>query len=358
MLKIQIQSQGQFKVAIEHEFAASITAVFGPSGSGKSTMLRAIAGMEPTKGLIQFAGVDWLNSDARINVKPHARAIGYVRQNAQLLPHLSVRGNLTYASRHTTREGHVISLDQAIEDFNLSDLLERQPTQLSGGETQRVVLARMLLANPRLLLLDEPLTGLDYERKAEIVPYLKRLCVNYSLPTLYVSHLVDEVTALCENALILNHGRVQASGLTSDVVVRHDLDKLVGASEISSILRARVVEHDRKYALTTLKVENHTWSIPGHDALDIGTEINLRVRARDVSLARTAPSQISIRNMLLGKVVEIHPIPNSHSVDCILLSGKNTRLRAQITRASLDDLALNIGDEVVGLVKSVTLSDS
>ena len=354
MLQVDIESLGEFRVSVDHEFPKSITAVFGPSGSGKSTMLRAIVGMEPTRGLICFDEVEWLNTELDIFVQPHRRPIGYVRQNAQLFPHLTVHDNLTYPIKHSIRRPGDIVFDEVVEDFELSTLLSRRTHQVSGGETQRIILARMLLSQPTLLLLDEPLTGLDIQRKAEILPYLESLQSKYHIPTLYVSHAVDEITALCPHTVVLADGEVRASGRTADVLERRDLAELLGGGDRSSIISAKVLTHDRRYHLTTLKVEDRTWSVPMHLPLEPGEFTTLRVRARDVSLAKIEPKAISVRNILPGKIVAIEDTDTGPSVNCVIQSGR-TRLQAQITHASLDQLSLRIGDTVFALVKSVTL---
>ena len=354
MLHIDIETLGEFRVSVDHEFPRSITAVFGPSGSGKSTMLRAIAGVEPTRGLICFDNAEWLNTELDVFVKPHRRPIGYVRQNAQLFPHLTVHDNLTYPIKHSIRRPGDIVFDEVVDDFELSGLLSRRTHQVSGGETQRIILARMLLSQPTLLLLDEPLTGLDIQRKAEILPYLESLQSKYHIPTLYVSHAVDEITALCPHTVVLADGEVRASGQTADVLERRDLAELLGGGDTSSIISAKVLTHDRRYSLTTLEVEDRTWSVPMHLPLEPGEFTTLRVRARDVSLAKVEPQAISIRNMLRGKIVAIEDNDAGPSVNCVIQSGR-TRLQAQITHASLDQLSLRDGDTVFALVKSVTL---
>ena len=354
MLEVQIKTLGDFQVLVNHSFPESITAVFGPSGSGKSTMLRAIAGLEPTSGLIRFNDEDWLNSDSGTNVKSHRRPIGYVRQNAELFPHLSVEGNLSYPVKHSIRRGGDIGFDEIVSDFELSGLLARMPNQVSGGETQRIVLARALLSQPSLLLLDEPLTGLDLQRKAEILPFLESMQSKYRIPTLYVSHAVDEITALCPHTIVLAEGTVRASGQTPEVLERRELDELLGNTEPSSIIRAKILAHDRDYHLTTLEVEGRVWSVPMHLPLPLGEMTTLRVRARDVAVAKVEPESISVRNILPGTIVAIEDDATGPSVDCVIEAGK-TRLRARITRASLHELPLRIEDSVFALVKSVTL---
>ena len=354
MLTVRIESLGGFRVAVDHEFPKSITAVFGPSGSGKSTMLRSIAGLVPTKGLISCDEDEWLNSELNIFTKPHQRPIGYVRQNAQLFPHLSVRDNLMYPIKHSIRRGGSIEFGEVVEDFDLTGLLSRQTDQVSGGESQRIILARMLLSQPKLLLLDEPLTGLDIQRKAEVLPFLESLQAKYNIPTLYVSHAVDEVTALCPHTIVLDDGKVRAAGETSNLLERRDLTELLGTGEPSSIIRAKVIGHDARYQLTTLEVEDRIWSVPIHLTLPAREMTTLRVRARDVSLAKVEPEAISVRNLLRGEVVAIEDNNAGSSVICVIQAGL-TRLQAQITRASLDELQINEGDEVYTLVKSVTL---
>ena len=354
MLKVQIETLGQFKVKVDLNVPATITAVFGPSGAGKSTMLRAVAGLEPCHGIIEFNGTEWLSTESHINLKSQQRPIGYVRQNARLFPHMSVRGNLRYPIKHSKRSGHKIEFDQVVADFELEPLLERRPNEISGGETQRVILARMLLSQPKLMLLDEPLTGLDLQRKAEILPFLESLHLHYDMPTLYVSHAVDEVTALCSHTIVLDEGRVRASGPTEDVLERRDLDELLGDVDASSLVHATALEHDAKYGLTQLKVEDSEWSVPMHIDLEKGEHTTLRIRARDVALARDKPDQISVRNILQGRIVEIEAQENGPAADCIVQNGE-TRLRARITRASLDELQFQVGDSVYALIKSVTL---
>ena len=354
MLQVQIETLGDFRVSVDHAFPKSISAVFGPSGSGKSTLLRAIAGLIPANGFISFDEDVWLDSAHDVFIKPHQRPVGYVRQSAQLFPHLAVHENLTYPIKYSTRRTGDTMFDEVVEDFDLSSLLKRRTNQVSGGEAQRIILARMLLSQPKLLLLDEPLTGLDIQRKAEILPFLESLHVKYHIPTLYVSHAVDEVTALCPHTIVLADGKVRASGETSNVLERRDLTELLGTAEPSSIIRATVVGHDDRYQLTTLEVENRVWSVPIHLTLAPGETTSLRIRARDVALAKVEPKAISVRNILQGKVESIDDSNAKSSVICIIQAG-NTRLQAQITRASLDELQICDGDDVFALVKSVTL---
>lgn len=354
MLVANLQTQGRFKVEVDFEIENAITAIFGPSGSGKSTLLRAIAGLEPAKGLLRFNDATWLDSEHKLRVDPTLRPIGYVRQNVQLWPHLSVRGNLEFPLKHAKRSGNDIEFDQVVQDFELAYLLERRPHEVSGGESQRIALARALLAQPQLLLLDEPLTGLDLVRKAEILPYLEALNSHYKLPTLYVSHAIDEVLALCSATIVLGNGRVRASGATAEIIERQDISRLLADEESISLVRATILEHQKDYDLTTMQVEDSVWSVPMHVALNPGEQTMLRIRARDVALAKRRPEEISVRNVLEGEIKNLLPAENGPSADCILQNGA-TRLRARITRASLDQLDLKVGDRVFALIKSVTL---
>ncbi|MDE0223722.1 MAG: molybdenum ABC transporter ATP-binding protein [Gammaproteobacteria bacterium] len=324
-----------------------ITAVFGPSGGGKTTLLRTIAGFEKASGRIALAGERWLDSPDRVDVPPHRRSVGCVFQDSRLFGHLHVDGNLRYAARRAHSGGATV--DEVAAALDLGSLLPRPVSELSGGERQRVALARTLLSNARLLLLDEPLSALDTERKADILSYLETL----SVPMLYVSHAVDEVALLAERTLVLADGRVRAFGATREILERLDIQSITGRFEAGTLVRARVVEHDPQYHLTTLDVGGQHIVMPMSSRLAAGDFARVRVRARDVALATTPPKELSIRNVLSGTLIDLVREEDSPFAEA-LVEVADQHVRARITRASADDLKLHVGQGVYALVKSAT----
>jgi molybdate transport system ATP-binding protein len=197
--------------------AAGVTAIVGPSGCGKTTLLRCIAGLTRLDGRLVVNGEAW--QDGRQFLPPHRRAVGFVFQEASLLPHLSVRGNLLFGFRRAG--GPVrISVDEVVSLLGVEPLLDRPPGRLSGGERQRVAIGRALLSQPELLLMDEPLSGLDADSKAEIVTYLSRLHRALAMPILYVSHDPAEVARLAERVLRMDQGRVLGEAADDDAELR------------------------------------------------------------------------------------------------------------------------------------------
>ena len=194
--------------ALDAAFAmplSGVTGLMGPSGSGKTTLLRCIAGLERMHGRLTVDGAVW--QDETVFLPPHRRPIGYVFQEASLLPHLSVRANLMYGRRRA-RDVHTIEMDEVVELLGLAALLPRATTKLSGGERQRVAIGRALLSQPRLLMRDEPLSGLDADSKAEILPYIERLTRQVALPVLYVSHDPIEIGRLTGRVTLMRAGRI------------------------------------------------------------------------------------------------------------------------------------------------------
>lgn len=185
--------------------ATGVTMLTGPSGSGKSTLVRALAGLIRLKGDVRIGGETWQDKD--IFLPPHRRAIGLVFQDAGLLSHLSVRGNLEFGRRRAPQP-HAIQLDDVVDLMGLSGLIDRSTVRLSGGERQRVAIARALLTQPRLLLMDEPLSSLDPESKAAILPYLQSLHQALDLPVLYVAHARDEIAAIGDRIAVMAAGRI------------------------------------------------------------------------------------------------------------------------------------------------------
>ncbi len=209
----------EFAVEIDEELHAHVTAIFGSSGAGKTTLLDAIAGLRrPARGVIRLGERTLNDCSARIFVPPYERRIGYVPQDLALFRHLSVRDNLLYGHREgPAREGG-LRLTHVVDMLDIGGLLKRRIGHLSGGEKQRVALGRAILCGPRLLLLDEPLASLDAALKQRILPYLRRVRDTLEIPIVYVSHDPGEVTALCDDALVLESGRVLRRGPPGQVL--------------------------------------------------------------------------------------------------------------------------------------------
>jgi len=233
-----------------------------------------------------------------------------------------------------------------VDAFDLSPLLKRPPAELSGGEKQRVALARTLLTNPRFLVLDEPLSALD-----------EQMASQFQVPALYVSHAVGEVAHIAHRILALSNGRVQANGPTNEILERLDLLDVTGRFEAGSVVEATVIEHVEHHRLTRLTIDGQTLTMPMEPGVAPGDQIRLRVRARDVALALKRPEAISIRNILAATIVDLFHGPGSPYVEA-LVEFQKQRLRARITLASVEDLSLAVGMRVFVLIKSVTFESS
>ncbi|MEI4233682.1 molybdenum ABC transporter ATP-binding protein [Roseovarius sp. D22-M7] len=344
-------SYPEFELAVTQAFPGTgISGLFGPSGCGKSTLLRVIAGFERSAtGRVSFGDEVWLNGRSR--VAPHLRGVGHVFQDARLFPHLSARGNLDYADKRAGRVPARYSFDDVVNVLDLAPLFARRAHQLSGGERQRVAIGRTLLARPRLLLMDEPLAALDTRRKGEILPYIARLPTAFGIPIIYVTHALEEVTQLCDRIVALSDGRVVAAGGVAETLERLDLADVQGRFEAGSVLTGHVAGQDTALHLTRVDLGVAALEVP-QIGLDTGAELRLRVRARDVSLARTRPDGLSIRNVLPAHVLRIAPEPETAFAEVLLdLGGQH--LRARITRAAVQDLGLVKGAPTFALIKSV-----
>ena len=344
---------GDFRLEMHQPIAiAGVTALFGASGSGKTSVLRTIAGLErQAQGSIRFDGRVWQSTDERLFVPPHKRAVGYVFQEPRLFSHLNVAGNLGYAARRS-RVSHQHQAE-VIDSLDLATLLSRRPASLSGGERQRVALGRALLTEPQLLLLDEPLAALDQRRKAEILPYLLAVTRRFNLPSLFVSHAIDEVAQLADRTVILDSGQIVAEGQTAEMLERLELQPLTGRFEAGVVLETRVVSQNREFCLTHLDLAGQNLTMPMLDHLQVGDLVRVRVRARDVALATIKPEGLSIRNVVTGHVAEIVSDPATAFAEILVDTG-GARLRARITRQAAADLDLTQGKAVYALVKSVS----
>jgi molybdate transport system ATP-binding protein len=353
-LDIDIQHQlGGFHLDARFATGGGLVALFGRSGAGKTSIINIIAGLiRPDRGSVGIDGVALVDTERGVFVPRHRRRIGYVFQEGRLFPHLTVRQNLLYGRWFAPRGERGDSLERVVDLLGMAGLLERRPGRLSGGEKQRVAIGRALLAEPRLLLMDEPLASLDEARKAEILPYIERLRDTSKVPIVYVSHSVAEVARLASTVVLLSQGKVAAAGPTGDIMQRLNLFPLTGRAEAGAIVEATVERHEEAFALTELRSRAGLWKLPRLDA-PVGARLRLRVRARDVMLAKSAPTDLSALNVLPGVVAGIgaHDGP----IVEIRLDCNGEALLARLTRYSVERLGLAPGARVFALIKSVAL---
>ncbi len=353
MISVDITvERGDFSIAAHFEGPSNgVTALFGRSGSGKTTLVNAIAGLiRPDHGRITVAEQVLFDSAAGIDLPVAARQLGYVFQEGRLFPHMSVRQNLLYG-RLGDRDAHP-TLAETVELLGLKAFLERRPGSLSGGERQRVAIGRALLANPRILLMDEPLASLDGPRRAEILPYLADLRDALAIPVIYVSHQMDEVIRLADTMVLLSEGKVMATGAVEEITSRLDLAPLTGRYEAGAVLPCRVAGQDVPFGLTRLEFSGGTLWV-GAVHLPKGTPVRVRIRARDVALALWPPRDVSMLNIINARITEIGQAQGPQ-VD-VRLSAGNDSLWARLTRRSVSELGLKPGMQVQAMIKSASI---
>ena len=349
-------TQGSFELDVQLQLpGAGVSVLFGPSGCGKTTLLRCLAGLQRApQGWLRVAGQVWQDP---ASFKPaHQRSVGMVFQEASLFPHLSVQGNLDFGVRRAApaqrRVALRVALEEAVDLLDLGALLPRRPDTLSGGERQRVAIARALAVSPSLLLMDEPLAALDARRKAEILPYLERLQSALTVPMVYVTHAVAEVTRLADHLVLMDGGRVQAQGPLHELSARLDV-ALTQEEDAGVVLSCTVVERDTPWALTRLAFDGGAlWTRDAGHAL--GQKVRVRVAARDVSVSLAALPDTSISNQLPGVVQTIVDDVQPSQAMALVRVGA-VAMMARLTRRSVQRLQLQPGSAVWLQVKSVAL---
>ena len=354
MINAEIEQRlGEFRLNAAFSAGIGLTALFGRSGSGKTSIVNAIAGINrPSRGRIEVNGEVLFDSTRGIDVPVERRRVGYVFQEGRLFPHLTVRQNLLYGQFFTRHSDRYAGFERIVALLGLEQLLARRPASLSGGEKQRVAIGRALLASPRLLLMDEPLAALDVYRKSEILQYIELLRDEIRIPIIYVSHSIEEVMRLADTVVLIAEGRAIASGGVDEVMGRMDLRPHTGRYEAGAVIEARVVAHDERYGLSTLRFPGGELQVTSLDAL-VGEPVRVRVRSRDVSIALSRPQDISIVNVLQGRVLEISR--DEGPIAEVSLDVGGTTLLARVTRQSVDRLGLRSGQDAYALIKAVSL---
>ena len=367
-MNVSNHTANQISVAIDHKLserggrtfnldvdldlpAKGITAVFGESGSGKTTLLRCIAGLETSsRGEIRVRGVVWQRETDFIPC--HQRRVGYVFQESSLFPHLNVKKNIAFGISRSPSQLDTEHYHEIIELMGLASLLQQYPDQLSGGERQRAAIARALIIEPDLLLMDEPLASLDMKRKQEILPYLESVHEKLDVPIIYVTHSIDEVARLADHLVVLQEGKVIADGALKEVLsnIEHPLHL---GEETGVVVEAEVQERDSEWNLIRATFEGgELWIRDGGD--EIGHKIRIRILARDVSLALSEHTDTSIINRLRVKVEKIQYVVGQ-SMLLVSLKAGSSNIIARLSRRSAHHLNINVGMEVWAQIKGVAI---
>ena len=334
-----------------HTPPTGITAVFGPSGCGKTTLLRVLAGLERGGAHtdIRFGTDCW--QDPHRWVPPERRGIGYVFQDARLFPHLRVIDNLRFAGRRRF-DADGPDLEQVSHWLQIDELAQRWPAELSGGEQQRVAIARALIRAPRLLLLDEPLTGLDLDSRQSVMGLLESLHRRVALPIIYVSHHLEEVMRLADRVVLMRDGRVQHVGGIEQLSTALDspLSRQPGAG---AVLAGVIAEQDHEFGLSAVDIGDNMRLLLGATPTPVGTPVRLRIPAHSVSLSRSRAADSSILNILPVRIEDWQEQNTTHAMLRLAL-GRHFLL-ALITRRSMAHLALQRGETLYAQIKGVAL---
>ena len=356
MLEIDIRQQrGDFLLEVQCQAATpGVVALFGRSGCGKTTLVNLLAGLLPAQqGRLCVDGEVWLDTAAGINLPAEQRRVGYVFQESRLFPHYSVRGNLLYgARRRPAAVGAEAQFAEVVDLLGLAPLLTRRPASLSGGEKQRVALGRALLAQPRLLLLDEPLSSLDTARREDVLPYLERLRDQLRIPMIFVSHQFDEVLRLATEVIVLDAGKRVAQGDISSISRTPAVRAIVGPQALGAVIDGWVSDEQAPDSeLTAIRVGKGTLRLQ-HRGAKAGDRVRVQLLARDLILATHEPRGLSVRNQLAGIVQSVSADADS---DLVEIDIGGATVVARITREASRDLQMQAGLAVWVLVKSVSI---
>ncbi len=348
-----VQARIQKRLAdfvLHAEFAVppGITILFGASGSGKTTTLDCIAGLSrPDSGRISVGGTVLFDSAAQINLSPAKRRVGYVFQDLALFPHLSVEHNVQYGLSHLSRSERQQRTARVLESFRIAHLKARKPGEISGGERQRVALARCLVTDPCILLLDEPLAALDAASKGRIIDDLRTW--NHNIPILYVTHSREEVFALGDRVLVLDQGEIIVSGTPHEVMRAPRSETVAQLVGFENVFDAVVISaHEERGTMTCRLASSSVELETPLVRADVGSILRIAVSAGDILLATAKPEGLSARNILAGRVNSLR----QRDVIVAAVVNCGVEVEVHLTLAARDSLHLQPGRDVWLIIKT------
>jgi len=339
-----------FTLDIDLSAPPGITMLFGASGSGKTTLLRSLAGLiRPDKGRIAIGERVLFDASTGIDVAVQDRHVGYVFQQAALFPHMSLRENIEYGLNHVSGEDRRQRVSTIAESFHIAQILDRRPAHVSGGERQRAALARALVTEPSLLLLDEPLSALDHAIQSRIIDDLRRANEARRIPMIYVTHSHREVYALGERVIAIDDGRAIARGTPHEVLDRPEQSVIANLAGFENVFDARVVERRERSGTMECRIEGSATELEVPlNAAQVGASIRIAIRAGDILVGIEEPRGLSARNVLRGRLVEL--AAQGPAMVAVVEAG--ARFIVHLTPTGAESLHLQRGDHVWLIVKT------
>jgi molybdate transport system ATP-binding protein len=347
-------TEREFCLDVEFAVASGFTILFGPSGAGKTTLLDCVAGLAvPDAGKVTAGERVFFDADNSFDLPITKRSVGYVLQDLALFPHLTVKRNVEYGLARLPRLDREKKAAFMMQEFRIEHLAQQRPGKISGGERQRVALARVLVTDPCVLLLDEPLAALDSATKSKILDDLRRWNQEHRIPILYVTHSREEVLALGERVLVIDQGRIVAQGTPHEVLSAPLQESVAQLAGFENIFDATVesVREDRGTMMCSLSSGDTSNSVLLETPViraQAGSRLRVGIRAGDILLAIAKPEGLSARNVITGRVasIERRDMIVAARVDC------GVEMNVLLTLAARDALQLETGREVWLVIKT------
>jgi molybdate transport system ATP-binding protein len=351
-LAVDIRTRLSASFALEANFTApaGITILFGRSGSGKTTLLNCIAGLVcPDAGRIALDERVLFDADAKIDFAPAMRSVGFLFQDLALFPHLTAQQNVEYGLAKIPARERRARAASMLDAMRVGNLVGRKPAQISGGEKQRVALARSLVTDPAILLLDEPLAALDAITKSAIVADLRAWNAAHGVPIIYVTHSLEEAFAVGESVVVLEAGKIIARGNPLEVLDAPRQETIAQLAGFENIFDATVsaIHEDRGTMTCALSGSVVELEVPLTHT-QAGAQLRVAIRAGDIMLANQRPHDISARNVFPGAIAGIRI--EGHSAIATVEAGKTFQVR--MTLGARDDLHLQAGAQVWLVIKT------
>ena len=342
----------EFTLDVAFEAGIGFTILFGPSGAGKTTLLDSIAGLRrPDSGRISVGDRDLFDSSRGVDIPVVKRRVGYVFQSLALFPHLTVEQNVSYGLSNLPHAQRAQKVTAILEALRILPLAKRHTREISGGENQRVALARTLVTNPEILLLDEPLASLDVSTKARIIDDLREWNRAHRVPILYVTHSHEEVFALGERVIVLEAGHIVAQGTPHDVMMAPLQETVAQLAGFENVFDAVVEAVRPERGTMTCRIDGEGGALVLETPLvrgGVGSSFRVGIRAGDILLATSAPVGLSARNIIPGRIqsLEQRDVIVSARVKC------RVEMEVHLTLAARDSLQLEPGREVWLVIKT------